>query len=410
VANSNCVYRLTYAVVTPLFLGDALRDARRFSLQSFKGALRFWWRALAWPRCWEQAGENERKALQQLHEREARLFGAAGEAGRGHGQSRVRLALDGIHLGARLERGQQLDLGPGARYLGYGLVQPFGRQAGALLRSGFREGGYVRICVAFRGVAEDERGEVLNALKLLGLLGGLGARVRRGWGSLSLRRIEGADWKPPHNAQSYIEAIRHIVDRPKAPRPPFSAFSAETRIDLLVTRKHPLQALDAMGVAMVRHRAWGHKGKILDGKEDSLRLFQDDHDWFKDLVSGKQRHDAPRRSAFGLPHNYYDSNTKRTAGVTTTGAEGAGDRRASPLFLHVHDLGEAGVLGVATRFLARFTSDDQVRVHLGKKYYDAPMREDWPEVLAGLIEGSYTRSGQSRAFFPERRRILPVES
>ena len=397
------ILRLTYAVVTPLFLGDALRDARRFSLQSFKGALRFWWRALAWPRCWKQAGGNVAQALQRLHEREARLFGAAGEAGSGHGQSRVRLALDGVHLGARLERGQKLDLGPGARYLGYGLVQPFGKQAGALLRSGFREGGYVRICVAFRGVAEDERGEVLNALKLLGLLGGLGARVRRGWGSLTLRRIEGADWKPPINAQSYIEAIRHIVDQPKAPRPPFSAFSKETHIDLLVERKHPLQALDAMGVAMVRYRAWGHKGKILDGTENSLRLFQDDHNWFKNPASYGNY--VPRRSAFGLPHNY-----SKEVGITPTGADGAGDRRASPLFLHVHDLGEAGVLGVATRFLARLTPDEKVHVQHGHRRYDAPMREDWPEVLAGLIEGSYTRNGQSRAFFPERRRILPVES
>ncbi len=75
----------TYSVVTPLFLGDALRDASRLSLASFKGQLRFWWRALAWPRIGD---------LAKLHEREAWLFGKAGEAGeKAFGQSHLVLRL-----------------------------------------------------------------------------------------------------------------------------------------------------------------------------------------------------------------------------------------------------------------------------------------------------------------------------
>ena len=44
---------LHYRIVTPMFLGgeNQQADATQFRNASFKGALRFWWRALNWGRC-----------------------------------------------------------------------------------------------------------------------------------------------------------------------------------------------------------------------------------------------------------------------------------------------------------------------------------------------------------------------
>ena len=44
---------LHYRIATPMFLGgeNQQADATQFRNASFKGALRFWWRALNWGRC-----------------------------------------------------------------------------------------------------------------------------------------------------------------------------------------------------------------------------------------------------------------------------------------------------------------------------------------------------------------------
>ena len=249
----------TFKVVTPLFVGDAERQASRLSLASFKGQLRWWWRALMWAEI-RAAVTDAAAALAKLKDREERLFGTAGsDNAKGRGQSRVLMRLVAADLGKAIEppsvlnkRGDAASLekwrdvvGEGARYLGYGCINAFttfeyekdaqgqfrkdseGRRirkkdvqgrdvvekyAGQLERSCFPAGGNFTIQLAFHPLlcrkerdgklepelifdkrkAEYERDmkDVMRALKLLGLLGGLGARSRRGWGSLSLQSLE----------------------------------------------------------------------------------------------------------------------------------------------------------------------------------------------------------------------------
>lgn len=62
--------RATFRVITPMFLGDVERRASRFSIAGFKGALRFWWRARAYPRLLQEHG-SETRALAALAKREA---------------------------------------------------------------------------------------------------------------------------------------------------------------------------------------------------------------------------------------------------------------------------------------------------------------------------------------------------
>ena len=398
----------TYSVVTPLFLGDALRDASRVSLASFKGQLRFWWRALAWNDCLKAAVGNQGRALAELHRREAWLFGKAGEAGeKAFGQSRVLVRLEAQALGKPLPKNHRLGPGPGARYLGYGLMGAFGKNAGVLDRSCFPAGGRFRVRLMFaKDVDASERKRVLDAAKLLGLLGGLGSRVRRGWGSLTLEKLHGpeVDWTKPESVEGYRKAIRDIIGRPGNATPPFSAFSDGSRIDLLATGSDPLALLDRIGREMVRYRAWGYNGKILDG-EPALQLFREDHDWAKQPWAGEKGRYLPKRAAFGLPHNY--GKKCHNAGVTTTGAAGAGDRRGSPLFLHIQDLGKGRFAAVATFLPAEFTPDGKARAKWNGGGYTAPVPTNWTGTITGWLEGDYPRDEGRAKFFPDRKTLLP---
>ena len=71
---------VTYRVVTPLFCAGADSTHSEIRLPSFKGVLRFWWRALAWSRC--------RADLEAIRRQEDALFGSAGG-----GQSCVSMRL-----------------------------------------------------------------------------------------------------------------------------------------------------------------------------------------------------------------------------------------------------------------------------------------------------------------------------
>lgn len=78
-----------YRVVTPMFLSGADQTAAELRLPSFKGALRFWWRALA-----------PARDVQQLRDVEDFLFGSTRA-----GASRVRMRL--VQTEIRTKRAQK---------------------------------------------------------------------------------------------------------------------------------------------------------------------------------------------------------------------------------------------------------------------------------------------------------------
>ncbi len=122
----------TYKVTTPMFCGGADPGRAEFRLSSFKGVLRYWWRALAWV---EYSGK-----LALIREHEDALFGSTGV-----GQSLVTMRLTGtveddletekkgasLMVGGKTGHGQNPYtggfVGPGARYLGYGVMDHRGK-------------------------------------------------------------------------------------------------------------------------------------------------------------------------------------------------------------------------------------------------------------------------------------------
>lgn len=111
----------TYRVVTPMFLGGAGQQAD-LRLASFKGMLRFWWRASMWSQIAAQP-----HPIRQLQRQEADLFGSSDER---IGRSKISLRLRMDSGPSRVASGQQLKdgqtvVGQGARYLGYGVMEAF---------------------------------------------------------------------------------------------------------------------------------------------------------------------------------------------------------------------------------------------------------------------------------------------
>ena len=348
--------KATYRVVTPLFCAGSDGERPEFRLPSFKGVLRFWWRALAWSRC---------RDLDSLQAEEDYLFGSSKS-----GQSRVSMRVARSSVPQPIVRKDDVlgklngdVVGHGARYLGYGVMEAFRSQ-----NRNTREGQLIRAClqapfeVTVRMTAHDLSGPRLASLKdaliALGTLGGMGAKSRKGYGSLVIRSLS-IDGDPQQVPQSVDDLRRAILalrgSGTEAPLPEFTTLSPGTRHVLLESDKRdPLELLDLVGRELVRFRSWGRNGRIL-GNLDSERRFRSDHD----LMAGNRRDAHPKRIAFGLPHNYGRGLEKQVKPF------GQLDRRASPLFIHVHECAERPV-AVFSFLPARFLPKDNANISVGR--------------------------------------------
>ncbi len=407
----------TYRVTTPMFSGGvplpkSEEDERlklspdhpaEFRLQSFKGALRFWWRALAWDRI---------KVVSRLRDEEAALLGSSDER---VGQSKMLLRIERVtptvlapnHVfHTQLMDGGQV-VGPGARYLGYGVMEAFDRtikdrnknpirqvKGGQLTRSCFPAPFTFTVNLLLKpSIKPEQTQEVAQTLKVLGLVGGLGSKSRNGYGSMTLLSLKLDDketWTPPTTAEKVADAIRMILgptqfrarqssELSQNELPEWTAFSAASRVVVVAaeTQAHtPLTLLDRIGREMVRYRSWGHNGRVLDGI-GSERNFTDDHDLMKQ--GWKQRRSHPRRIVFGLPHNYGQSSTEHVEPAEKY------DRRASPLFLHIHQAREKSPSMAVLSFLPScFLPSETGGISVGKQERGRRGSGDWEKQTVEL--------------------------
>jgi len=361
----------TYRVVTPMFLGgaDPLREAE-LRVPSFKGALRFWWRALAWLRGIRDVAE--------LRKQEAELFG---NSETNVGQSKVLLRLSahksetleaGTILGKMGRSGYQSDdvVGEGVRYLGYGLMESFDghkTKGGRLTRPCLAVPFDFCIDLVFHAKLNDAaQREVIAALKLLGLCGGLGSRNRRGFGSLSLVKLSGFEqhsWKPPVSVAAWIAELKLLAGSNGSTNPlPLWTALAPGRTTAVILRDNvqfPLELLARLGRDFVFFRSWGRNGKVLGLASE--QLFGDDHDLMK--KGRDQRNTHPRRIVFGLPHNYGKHQEEQV-----DPADPQLDRRASPLFFHIHQPDPSyQALGVVALLQSQFLPSGRNHISVGGK-------------------------------------------
>ena len=347
----------TYRATTPMFCGGADPKDAELRLPSFKGALRFWWRALAWSRL---GGD-----LEAIEEEEAELFGST------KSQAKVSMRLDAQQKPETIATGDVLKIlpnspktvGDGARYLGYGVMQAFGANAGKLSRSCLIAPFEFTVRLRCRDLDFPALSTLKASLIALGIFGGMGAKSRKGYGSLMLQSlcVNGEEvWQTPQSMKELcnrIESLRHDSGLDTTSLPEYTALTGNTRHVLLTTdKRESLETLDLIGREMVRYRSWGHKGNIL-GNIPSERNFEDDHDLMK--LPPAERKSHPRRIAFGLPHNYGRKSDDQVSPWDKRNL----DRRASPLFIHIHECGETPVAVLSflpARFLPRGNSDIRV--------------------------------------------------
>ena len=347
----------TYRIVTPMFIGDADQKATGINPGSVKGALRFWWRALNWG-CIALQDPNEAAALKRLHREEAALFGSAAENGPGQARFLMKVVAPDVHKAA-LERDRH---GCGIHYLaGQGLYH----FRNGFLREALAPSRFDLICRLRPGTDEAARNQLIDAMLALGTLGGLGSRARKGFGSLAIQALRDGDQAVaiPTDTAALIKRIAGWKQTPGLP--PFTAFSANTRIDISLQGPSPMGLLDTAGQELQLYRSWGQRGKVCG--QDSERRFKSDHDLMEGITQGDRPRGMPERSVFGLPHNYFFSSTKAKVDFTVGEKERGRSRRASPLFIHVHQFPDDKALLLHLLLPARFlTPGDQLEFKPGR--------------------------------------------
>lgn len=376
----------SFEIVTPMFIGGSDQQTAQLRPSSLKGALRFWWRALNWSRVCALHGSDQNAALRQLHADESRLFGHAA-TDNGGGQGVFLMQVNDLSV---KEQKQPFGTGfdNGILYL---LGQGLGsfRDGNHCLRPGLAAGGSFDLRLLFRpGTSQGDIASVVQAVQAFGLLGSLGSRARHGLGSVALTRLssEGLDlpaWSVPTTVAAYRSALTALLaDARRAPGlPPLSAFSAESRIDLSMQRsgkEAAVKLLADLGREQQAYRSYGKDGKV-NGKP-SERKFVPDHDLAREVANGRPASSAPQRVVFGLPHNYFFSSDNAKVDVNYR-PDGEEARRASPLLLHIHRLGEGQAVAVHTLLRARFLPGDRPGVTMkpgrGRAIDNVPVTVDW---------------------------------
>lgn len=349
------VIRATYRIVTPMFIGDAEQKASGISPASVKGALRFWWRALRWGQI-RSTVQSDTAALQRLHQEEGQLFGTSADNGNA---AQFTLQVISDNKPAVLTHPPQV----GIQYL---LGQGLYHFSNGYLRPALAADTTIRIVLSRNPKSEkqnqadyDALGEQLvQALLALGLLGGLGSRARKGFGSLSIESLtHGKDVVAiPQN----VDELKRIISGWISPVgvPPFTAFSKQTRIDVAAQGTKPLDVLNKVGEEQQLYRSYGradHTGEHKVAGKIAEQNFKRDHDLVVNIITAKRTTTIPARSVFGLPHNYFFSSNNRKADFAPTAENRT--RRTSPLFIHVHQLPNKQAVVIQSLFPAEFLPD-----------------------------------------------------
>jgi CRISPR-associated protein Cmr1 len=309
-----------YRVVTPAFLGGADLHQAELRPPSIKAALRFWYRAVD-PAFARRDGRGP--------VRESLLFGATEH---GAGQSKVLLSLAGQdvkNMSSSIIKWDQFAEGNGRRvknglaYLGYPL-RPRRDADDGEIRKALAPGSTFSIRLVVRPGGDDlhdhEVRGLVAAAWLLGHLGGLGSRSRRGFGSLAVEdwRAEGpaADALtnvmkklPLGSTLKNLEAWTHAWSQVVVElRSWFGVFPTDAKQRLQNPNLGPLTRTNVVKTAFTAGewpRAMNAAGRLL---QDFRALRQPDYDLVKQHLlqvarapGGKFLQAAPPRVTFGLP-------------------------------------------------------------------------------------------------------------
>jgi len=335
--------------------GDSLR------IPSLRGVLRFWLRAKEDPR-----------DLDRLHAREAVVLGSA-DIGQG-----VRIRPVGRPAWKR--ETISTPAGDAKAYLGYGPLnynddtKQFSSHNKFTFRDAIPAG--TAFSFAASGTAQQIK-ELQACLILLHLFGGIGARSRRGWGSVEVESAEMPSLVKPEQPESvrewFVELLGSVWSNSYRPShasitPTYSAFSHVTGIRLLpMVEGEYGQVFEEFFRRFADVRLWDYRGRR--GWTHSARA-QTDHDLERqDAGDANALTGVPERLAFGLPYSPISRNSGwaiayhgRKSTASSTNERDWTTRRASPLFLKVHRFSPNHHFGIALHLDAQFFGDSRLEI------------------------------------------------
>lgn len=321
---------ISLETVTPMFLGGSEpRGTPELRPASFRGALRFWLRALLGA----HLGDS---ALDALRAEETKVFGDAGQD----------TGSPVILRGAKWPQPGRLQApqGVGLRYLFFSMGQRERDlrtgQSTTIWRDCFPAGSAFELILQTRSPGQSEAEGIAfkraaAALWLLLRLGGLGARSRRGAGSLRATNNP-AGWPEGLPALSVLatsptalktELESGLRDLRKATGLPADGrVHTPSAFDVLHSDTCEVQVLDKTW------HTWQEALETVGAAFQGFRnRYQPDYINVKDVVGGRsQRLEPVQRAAFGLPIVFY---FRSLGGARGTLEAAEHDRRASPLLI-----------------------------------------------------------------------------
>lgn len=383
-------------LLTPAFIGGA--EARIVDKymplrpSTVRGMLRFWFRAgaaaLLWPR--DSSRDAHKRAVDALREAETALFGDTERA-----SPVVVLAPEG----GKIERISPPDPAehPGVRYLGYGLFDDRNIIPEALVTP---PGHSLKLTLGLRRALAGAP-ELLGATAWLWTaLGGIGARSRRGFGSIAV--IAGGaqlGWPDElcHGADTHAALVQQIVHG-------LDWVTGVFREHLPKLTQHPLETgdgphremrtIDGIGTVTILpvDAATGR-----EALERAGRLFRDfrstlqrnrlgmpplpDYFAVKTSIQSRRPPSTLGRAAFGLPLPFY---FRSLGGAKARFDPERGDRLASPLCFRVHAIGQ----GQGRRhvvLLVNLAEANGASPLLGQQIVESGMRSPFPAPDGKLI-------------------------
>lgn len=342
---------VTLETVTPLFLGGAEpRGEPELRAPSFRGAMRYWWRALAGGVVGDEAAHWE-----------PLVFGST-ERG---SSIVVRVSGQPVTQPFRSHRppGLKRRESSGHDYL-YWSMKGFRGEAD---RVGIRPGERFRLELKRRpGVRDAHRSlwQAGAALWLLLHLGGLGSRSRRTAGSLVARSEPerfAENPLPPFRVQTRsgedlaaalaqgLCKLRQGIAQDLGP----ASSTSVPQFDVL----HP----DHCHIWVIAgDQSWRRWLDAVEGIGQAMRDFRNrrrpDYQNVRDWLLGGNAPTTVERAAFGLPLPFRYNSPPRVSGVVQGTQH---ERRASPLHLRVTPLADGTFVGVAVLFTSPFLPEGE---------------------------------------------------
>lgn len=241
---------------------------------------------------------------------------------------------------------------------------------------------------------EKYRLQLEQALLVLGLLGGLGSRPRKGFGSLAIEKITSDILNVPHNSDEFRTVLSKLITTLPNPLPPFTALSRHSRIDISQTGNDAWSLLNEIGINQQLYRSWGRKGMV--GPNKAEQNFPNDHNLALKAVNGTCPPRLPERIVFGLPSPYFFSSTPpKKLEIKPTGEDRG--RRASPLLIHIHRFPDNTYAAVQTLLPAAFLppSDQVILETRALTNCCLPVHPDWR-----VIHNYLDRFGSRKTLLP----------